>query len=224
MIYDMESRKEHTTKRPQSERRTQRHYSRRHAHLLPLRVHRGWISRSAVAGSRAIAHGRHSAVGEESARRAPPISSIVPLPSLLARASAIGNSRFYVSLFVAVPRAESNSNRCPRGHSQKLQGMREGGNGTGNRALRESKGEFLLFIYELFIRLVELSLAPTFLSLSLTSSLILSMNASTNSDGEKETEEMGKRAESTRGGTPSPERVPEISRLPGARKKRHFSA
>jgi len=151
---------------------------------------------------------------------------LVPLTPLLARASAIGNSRFYVSLFVAVPRAESNSNRCPRGHSQKLQGMREGGNGVGNvegnRALRESKGEFLLFIYELFIRLVELSLAPTFLSFSLTSSLVLSMNANANSDGEKETEEMGKRVESTRGGTPSPERVPEISRLPGAKKSDIF--
>jgi len=33
---------------------------------------------------------------------------------------------------------------------------------------------------------------------------------------------MGKRAESTRGGTPSPERVPEISRLPRAEKNATF--
>lgn len=54
---------------------------------------------------------------------------------------------------------------------------------------RESKGEFLLFIYELFIRLVELSLLPSSLcspfSLSLSSSLVLSTNASTNPEGER---------------------------------------
>lgn len=79
-----------------------------------------------------------------------------PLPALLARASAIGNSRFYVSLFVAaLPRAESNSNRCPRGHSQKLQGMREGGNGasraTGRfeRARENSSSLFMSFLFDL---------------------------------------------------------------------------
>jgi len=89
--------------------------------------------------------------------------------------------------------------------------MREGGNGTGNvagnRPLRkreretESKGEFLLFIYELFIRLVELSLSPSSLCssplslpLSLASSIVLSTNANTNPRESERDDENGKKS------------------------------
>lgn len=155
------------------------------------------------------------------------ISSSLP-PSLPPSFSlTLPRSRFlFLRFSLCRCRAESNSNRCPRGHSQKLRGMREGGNVEGNRALRESKGEFLLFIYELFIRLVELSLLPFSLTFSLsvpsTSYLVLSTNASTNPERKKDGEngkKGGKYAALLR-----PRGCRKSLVCQGRKKMRHFSA
>lgn len=99
-------------------------------------------------------------------------------------------------------------------------------------ASRESKGEFLLFIYELFIRLVELSLShlpllsrPFSPPFSLSLFRPLDASASSNPYSRLERVRQRKKENGKKGGkyawrgTPSPERVPEISRLPGAEKK-----
>lgn len=114
----------------------------------------------------------------------PPATPAHP-PSLarsLARASAISRLPcFYVSLFVITAvratatgvRGDIRRNCEGRERVETARQQRR-----GQRALRENEGEFLLFIYELFIRLVELSLSRAPLSLfpSLDSSLVLPLD------------------------------------------------
>lgn len=88
----------------------------------------------------------------------------------------------------------------------------EGGNDAGNRALRErergrenSSSLFMSFLFDL------LSSRSRFLSRPLD-------------EREYESSERKRRREWEKGRKVAPERVPEISRLPGAEKMRHFSA
>lgn len=94
----------------------------------------------------------------------------------------------------------------------------------GQRALRERAREnsSSLFMSFLFDLLSSRSRPPLSFSLSLVFALPTRTRVQIGRDGQRQ--RVGKRAESTRGDAPSPERVPEISRLPGAEKMRHFSA
>jgi len=115
---------------------------------------------------------------------------IASISSRLARASAIGNCHFYVSLFVVAAPREQQQQVSAGTFAETARDARERvetARATG-RFERESEGEFLLFIYELFIRLVELSLSLPFSSSRRTRVRI---------QREKETEGMGKRAESS---------------------------
>jgi len=162
--------------------------------------------------------------------RIPPISSRPPFRSPLARASAIDDSRFYVSLFIVAARRATatgvrgdirrNCEGCERVETARATSLatgrfererkrerererkrEKGRERERERARENSSSLFMSFLFDL---LSSRSRPPLFVPLPLSPSLASSSRRECES-GAREVARMGKRVESARGGTSSPE-------------------